>query len=73
MYVKHNIGLRLRHHFFHGKAISISYYESVSVALGMQHTYHTHCTVLSPVACLAVLYFSTLSHKTSRMLEKNVC
>ena len=73
MYVKCNIEARLCHHFFHGKAISITYYECVSVALGIQHTDHMHCIILSPVARLAVLYFSTLSHKTSRMLGKKVC
>jgi hypothetical protein len=45
----------------------------VCVALGTQHAKHMHCIKLSPVACLALLYFLTLSHETSQMSEKKRC
>jgi hypothetical protein len=44
------------------KAISITYSECVSVALVIQHAKRMR-NIMSPEACLAVPYFSTLSHK----------
>ena len=44
------------------KTIIITYSECVSVALVIQHAKRVRC-ILSSVACLAVRYFSTLSHK----------
>ena len=32
-------------------------------ALGIRHTMRVHRVILSPVACMAVQYFSTLSHR----------
>jgi hypothetical protein len=46
-------------HCWHGKAISITYSECVSVALVMQHAKFMHCIILPSVACPAVPYFST--------------
>jgi len=46
MYVKRNIEVHLCHHFSHGKTISITYYECVSVALVIQHTKHMCCIIL---------------------------
>ena len=46
-----------------GKQISITYSECVFVALGVQHAMRMHHIILSSVACQALQYFSTLSHK----------
>jgi len=43
--------------------ISITYSECVSVALVIQHAKRMRRIILSSVACLAVPYSSTLSHK----------
>jgi hypothetical protein len=59
---KPKVEARSRNHSFSGKAISITYSECVSVALAIQHAMRMRWIVLSSVACLAVPYFSTLSH-----------
>ena len=43
--------------------ISITYSECVFVALGIQHAKRICCIILSSVACLPPLYFSTLPHR----------
>jgi hypothetical protein len=43
--------------------MTVTYFEFVSVALVTQHAKRMSCIILSPMACLAVQYFSTLSHK----------
>ena len=48
---------------FGGKAVSITYSGCVSAALVMYHAKRMRCVILPSVVCLAVLYFSTLSHK----------
>ena len=50
-------------HRCRGKAISITYFKNVFVALVIQQEKGMHRIVLSSVACLALLNFSTLSHK----------
>jgi hypothetical protein len=47
----------LQNHCYHGKAISITYCECVSVALVIQHAKRMRRIILSSVACLAVPYF----------------
>ena len=59
---KRNIQARSRNHCCSGKAISVSYSECVSVALVIQHAKLMRCMILSSAACLALPYFSTLSH-----------
>jgi len=57
------IEARSRNHFHREKAIGITYSECVSVALGIPHAVRMPRIILSPLTCLAVPYFSTLSHK----------
>jgi hypothetical protein len=49
--------------FFTYEAISITYSECVSVALAVHHVMRMRRVILLSVACMALLYFSTLSHQ----------
>jgi hypothetical protein len=57
-------------HCCRGQAINITYSECVFVALAIQH--ECACAVLLSVACPAVRYFSTLSHKRHDFRKKNI-
>jgi hypothetical protein len=52
--------------------MSIKYYECVSVAIAMQHTKRLDRILLLPVACPALPYFSTLSHKRHDFRERKL-
>jgi len=59
------------------KTINITYSEYESVALVIQHTTRMRRIIFSPVACPAVQYFSTLSHKrldfSGKVTEHKMC
>jgi hypothetical protein len=57
--------------FFCGKAVC--YIFCVSIALVTQHSKRTNRIILSSVACPAVQYFNTLSHKRHDYRENEIC
>jgi hypothetical protein len=60
--VQRNIEARPQNHRCCGKAVDITYSESMSVVLVIQHAKRTG-RIMSSVACLHLYYFSTVSHK----------
>jgi len=52
------------------KARSITYSECMSVSLFIQHAEHMLCVILSSMACLALPYFSKLSHNFLILCKK---
>jgi hypothetical protein len=50
--------------------MSITYFECVFVALGIQHEKHMRFIILSAVASLVVSYFSALSQKRHDFRKK---
>jgi hypothetical protein len=59
-----------RNHFCREKAITITYSESMSVSLLIQHAKRMSRITLLCVASLALPYFSTLSHQRYDFWEK---
>ena len=71
-YVQRNIKTLSRNHCCSVKAISITYSECVSVALGIQHAMRMCRIILSSVACLDLPDFPTSSHERHDFREKFV-
>jgi len=71
MYVWRKIEARSRNHCCRGKAISITYYDCVFLALVIHHAIPMRRITVSTVACLVLLYFSTLSYKRHNFHGKN--
>ena len=69
MYVQLDTEALSRNHCCCGKATSITYSECVFVALVIQHAERMRLIILSSVACLALPYFSTLSHFREKVVE----
>jgi hypothetical protein len=63
VYVERNIEGCSCGHCYSGKAIIVANCECVCVALVIQNTMCMHHIIFSSVACLALPYISTISHK----------
>ena len=74
---KRNFEKCLRNHCYPGKAVSITYSECVSVALGIKHAKCTRRIILPSVSCRNLPQFFSLSFKRhdfrERAIEHKVC
>jgi len=73
-----NIEARSQNRCWRGRVISITYSECVYVALVIWYVQRMLPNISSPVGCLALLYFSILSHKLhefwrKKMTKHNIC
>jgi len=80
MYVQRNIEARSFNHCCSGKAVRITYSESVFVASDIQHATRMRRVTLPSVAWPALQFFPTLSHKRhdfrkkkKKVIEHNMC
>jgi hypothetical protein len=67
---KHNTAACSINYFSSGKSVSWKQWQPVSVALDIQHAKRIDRILLSSVACPALIYFSTLSHKRYGIQKK---
>ena len=67
---EHNTEARSRCHFCHRKAVSITYFDCVFVALVIRHAKRLRRAILSSVASPALQYFSTLFHERRDFRKK---
>jgi hypothetical protein len=67
---KRNITVRSCNNYGRGKTIIIIYSECMFVALVIQHAMRMRHIILPSVACLALRYFPTLSHKRQELRVK---
>jgi hypothetical protein len=64
VHVECKIGVRFPIYCCREKAVRITYLQCVSIAFFIQHSKYMLRVVLSSMACLAVTYSSTLSHRS---------
>ena len=70
LYVLRNFEAHSSNHCYRGRAISITYSECVFATLVILYAQRTRRIMFSFVTCLALPYFSTLSHKWHDFREK---
>ena len=63
-------GSVLANHCYRGKAISVTYFVGLCVALVTQHAERMRCITLLSLPYLAVTFFFHLSHKWQEFLSK---
>jgi hypothetical protein len=73
MYVERNIEARSSNRCYRGKAISITYSESVSVALVMKHVKRMRRISLSSVACPAPHCHTRHDFRGEKVIEHKMC